>query len=196
MTPLNESKEEEGIVSGVAKRDLLFKSETGTERDLTSLSQKVRSKRSILSHKKEANESSNVVLDANFEWLKYYFRAVEEVKRTILSKLNVKNPATFKEWVQAATEYLITYNNENPLPVLYHVAGCSNIDTSDLSDKPGDQIVLEFSQENTCSKYLSQGLFRMFGPDFIKRPDVSEWLNKEILTDFKQFVANNYTARP
>ncbi len=83
----------------------------------------MKSKRSILSHKKEDNESSNVVLDANFQWLKYYFRAVEEVKRTNLSKLNVKIPATFKECVQAATEYLITYKIENPLLVLCRVAG-------------------------------------------------------------------------
>jgi hypothetical protein len=54
MTPLNESKEKEEIVSRVAKRDLSSKSEAETERDLTSLSQKVRSKRSILSHEKEA----------------------------------------------------------------------------------------------------------------------------------------------
>ena len=85
MTPLNESKEEEGKASGVAKGDLSSKSETKTERDLASLSQNVRSMRSILLHEKEAKESSNVVLDAYFECFKYYFRAVQEVKRTILS---------------------------------------------------------------------------------------------------------------
>ncbi len=154
----------------------------------------MRSKRSILSHDKLANESSNVVLDANFEWLNHYFRAIQEVKKTILSKSNVKNHASFEEWVQAVTDYLISYKNENPLLVLCHVAGCSNVDTYDLSGKPDDHILLEFSQGDTRSKYLSQGLLRMFGPDFIKRPDVSEWLNQEILTDFKQFVANKYTV--
>jgi hypothetical protein len=34
----------------------------------------------------------------------------------------------------------------------------------------------------------------MFGSDFIKRPDISEWLNQEILIDFKQFVANKYST--
>jgi hypothetical protein len=47
---------------------------------------------------------------------------------------------------------------------------------------------------DTRSKYLSQGLLRMFGPDFIKRPDVSEWLKKEILADFKQFVTDKYSV--
>jgi hypothetical protein len=147
-----------------------------------------------MSHEKEAKENSNVVLDANYEWLKYYFRAMQEVKRVILSKSDVKNPTSFEEWVQAATDYLIKYQNENPLLVLCHVAGCSNVDTSDLSGNPGDQILLEFSQGDTHSKYLSQGLLRRFGPDFIKRPDVSEWLNKEILMDFKQFVTNKYSV--
>jgi hypothetical protein len=108
------------------------------------------------------------LLDANFEWLKNYFRAIQEVKRTILSKSNVKNSASFEEWVQAATDYLIAYQNENPLLVSCHVAGCSKVDTSDLSVYPGDQILLEFSQGNTRTKYLSQGLLRMFGPGFIK----------------------------
>ncbi len=106
----------------------------------------------------------------------------------------MKNPTSFEEWVQAATDYLIKYQNENPLLVLYHVAGCSNVGMSNLSGNPGDQILLELSQGNTRSKYLSQGLLRMFGPYFIKRPDVSKWPNKEILTDFKQFVANKYTV--
>ncbi len=48
MTLLNESEEKEGMVSGIAKRDLSFKSETKTERELASLSQSVRSKRSIM----------------------------------------------------------------------------------------------------------------------------------------------------
>jgi len=52
----------------------------------------------------------------------------------------------------------------------------------------------ESKTETDRSKYLSQGLLRMFGPDFIKRPDVSEWLNKEILADFKQFVTDKYSA--
>ena len=78
------------------------------------------------------------------------------------------------------------------LLVLCHVAGFSNLDTTELSGKPDDQILLEFSKGDTHSKYLSQGLVRMFGSDFIKRPDVSEWLNQEILTYFKQFVANKY----
>jgi hypothetical protein len=76
--------------------------------------------------------------------------------------------------------------------VLCHEAGCSNLDTADLSGKPEDEILLEFSQGDTRSKYLSQGLLRMFGPDFIKRLDVSEWPNQDILSDFKQFVANKY----
>jgi hypothetical protein len=79
MTPLEESEEKEGMVSGIAKRDLSFKSETVTERDLASHSQNVRSKRSIISHEKEAKENSNVILDANYEGLKYYFRAMQEV---------------------------------------------------------------------------------------------------------------------
>jgi len=73
MTPLKESEEKEGMVSGIVKRDLSSESETVTERDLASHSQNVRSKRSIISHAKEAKENSNVVLDANYEWLKYYF---------------------------------------------------------------------------------------------------------------------------
>ena len=91
----------------------------------------MRSKRSILSHVKEAKENSNVVQDANFEWLKYYFRAMQEVKKVILSKSDVRNPTSFEEWVQAVTNYLIKYQNENPLLVLCHVAGCSNVDMSD-----------------------------------------------------------------
>jgi hypothetical protein len=89
---------------------------------------------------------------------------------------------------------LIAYQNENLLLVLCHVAGCSNLDTTELFGKPDDQILLEFSKGDTRSKYLSQGLVRMFGSDFIKRPDVSEWLNQEILTYFKQFVANKYSV--
>jgi hypothetical protein len=181
------------MVSGIAKRDLPSEFETVTGRDLISQSQNLRQKRAIISHEK-AKENSNVVLNANFEWLKYYFRAMQEVKKGILSKSDMKNPSSFEEWAQAATEYLVKYQNENPLLVLCHVAGCSNIDMSDLSDNPGDQILLEFSQGDTRSKYLLQGLLRMFGPDFIKRPDVSEWLNKEIPTDFKQFVTDKYSV--
>jgi hypothetical protein len=82
---------------------------------------------------------------------------------------------------------LIKFQNENPLVVLCHVAGCSDSVTADLSGKPEDQILLEFSQKDTHRKYLSQGLLRMLWPDFVKRPEVSEW---EILVDFKQFVAD------
>jgi hypothetical protein len=149
---LTSQKKKKRKFLGIAKRDLSSKSETETERDLASLIQRVRSKRSILSHEKVAKENSNVVLNANFEWLKYYLRAIQEVKRTILSKSDVKNPASFDEWAQAATDYLVAYQNENPLLVLCHVAGCSNVDTSDLSGNPGDQILLEFSQGNTRSK--------------------------------------------
>ena len=115
-------------------------------------------------------------------------------QKKYLVQIECEKSCLFEEWVQAATAYLISYHNVNPLLVLCHVAGCSNLDTSDLSGNPGDQILLEFSQANTHSKYLSQGLLRMFGPDFIKRPDVSEWLNQEILTDFKQFVTNKYSV--
>jgi len=152
----------------------------------------VRSKRSALSHDKIVLDSSNIVLDTNFEWLNRYFKEIQEVKRTILSKSNVVNPASFEELVQDATDYWITYQNKNPGLVLCHEAGCSNLDTADLSGKPEDEILLEFSQGDTRSKYLSQGLLRMFGPDFIKRLDVSEWPNQDILSDFKQFVANKY----
>jgi len=127
----------------------------------------VGSKRSALSHDKIVLESSNIVLDTNFEWLNRYFKEIQEVKRTILSKSNVVNPASFEEWVQDATDYWITYQNKNPGLVLCHEAGCSNLDTADLSGKPEDEILLEFSQGDTRSKYLSQGLLRMFGPDFI-----------------------------
>jgi len=118
----------------------------------------VRSKRSALSHDKIVLESSNIVLDTNFEWLNRYFKEIQEVKRTILSKSNVVNPASFEEWVQDATDYWITYQNKNPGLVLCHEAGCSNLDTADLSGKPEDEILLEFSQGDTRSKYLSQGL--------------------------------------
>jgi hypothetical protein len=151
----------------------------------------VRKKRAIVSYEK-TKENPNVILNANFEWLNNYFRAIQEVKKVVLSKSDMKNPSSFEEWAQAATEYLVKYQNENPLLVLCHVAGCSNVDTSDLSGNPGNQILLEFSQGDTRSKYLSQGLLRMFGPDFIKRPDVSEWLNKEILTDFKKLITDKY----
>ena len=188
---LKELASEKKMVSGVAKRDQ--PSESKTETDSTSQSQNVRQKRAIISHEK-VKENPNAILSASFEWLNNYFKAMQEVKKVILSKSDVKNPSSFEEWTQAATEYLVKYQNENPLLVLCHVAGCSNVDTSDLSGNPGDQILLEFSQGDTRSKYLSQGLLRMFGPDFIKRPDVSEWLNKEILADFKQFVTDKYSA--
>jgi len=194
MLPLlKELASEEKMVSGVAKRDQPSESKTETEKDSTSQSQNVRQKRAIVSHEK-VKENPNAILSASFEWLNNYFKAMQEVKKVILSKSDVKNPSSFEEWTQAATEYLVKYQNENPLLVLCHVAGCSNVDTSDLSGNPGDQILLEFSQGDTRSKYLSQGLLRMFGPDFIKRPDVSEWLNKEILADFKQFVTDKYSA--
>ena len=190
---LKELASEEKMVSGIAKRDQPSESKTETEKDSTSQSQNVRQKRTIVSHEK-VKENPNAILSASFEWLNNYFKAMQEVKKVILSKSDVKNPSSFEEWTQAATEYLVKYQNENPLLVLCHVAGCSNVDTSDLSGNPGDQILLEFSQGDTRSKYLSQGLLRMFGPDFIKRPDVSEWLNKEILADFKQFVTDKYSA--
>ncbi len=188
---LKELASEEKMVSGIAKRDQ--PSESKTETDSTSQSQNVRQKRAIVSHEK-VKENPNAILSASFEWLNNYFKAMQEVKKVILSKSDVKNPSSFEEWTQAATEYLVKYQNENPLLVLCHVAGCSNVDITDLSGNPGDQILLEFSQGDTRSKYLSQGLLRMFGPDFIKRPDVSEWLNKEILADFKQFVTDKYSA--
>jgi len=190
---LKELASEEKMVSGVAKRDQPSEFKTETEKDSTSQSQNVRQKRAIVSHEK-VKENPTAILSASFEWLNNYFKAMQEVKKVILSKSDVKNPSSFEEWTQAATEYLVKYQNENPLLVLCHVAGCSNVDTSDLSGNPGDQILLEFSQGDTRSKYLSQGLLRMFGPDFIKRPDVSEWLNKEILADFKQFVTDKYSA--
>jgi len=136
------------------------------------------------------NKSSDTLLNANFEWLIRYFKEIQDVKRTILAKSDMKNPVSFKDWVKASTDYLVNFQNENPLVVLCHIAGCSDTATANISDKPEDLILLEFSREDTHNKYLSQGLLRMFGPDFVKRPDVSEWLNQEILADFNQFVAN------
>jgi hypothetical protein len=156
----------------------------------------VRSKRSALSHDKIVLDSSNIVLDTNFEWLNRYFKEIQEVKRTILSKSNVVNPASFEEWVQDATDYWITYQNKNPGLVLCHEAGCSNLDTADLSGKPEDEILLEFSQGDTRSKYLSQGLLRIFGPDFIKRLDVSEWPNKITCLTLNSLLPTNIYFKP
>ncbi len=82
---------------------------------------------------------------------------MQEVKKVILSKSDVKHPSSFEEWVQATTEYLIKYQNENPLLVLCHVAGCSNVDTSDLSGNPGDQILLEFSRGTLAANIYHKG---------------------------------------
>ena len=90
IIPFGKSKEKEELVSGVAKRDLSSKSVTMTEKDFASLGLKVRSKRTTLSHDKMVKGSSNIVLDANFEWLNHYFKAIQDGKRAILSKSNVK----------------------------------------------------------------------------------------------------------
>jgi hypothetical protein len=90
IIPFGKSKEKEELMSGVAKRDLSSKSVTMTEKDFASLGLKVKSKRMALSHDKMVKGSSKIVLDANFEWLNHYFKAIQDGKRTILSKSNVK----------------------------------------------------------------------------------------------------------
>ncbi len=57
----------------------------------------VGSKRSALSHDKIVLESSNIVLDTNFEWLNRYFKEIQEVKRTILAKSDMKDPVSFED---------------------------------------------------------------------------------------------------
>jgi hypothetical protein len=110
MLPLlKELASEEKMVSGIAKRDQPSEFETETEKDSTSQSQNVRQKRAIVSH--------DAILSASFEWLNNYFKAIQEVKKVVLSKSDVKYPSSFEEWTQAATEYLVKYQNENPLLV-------------------------------------------------------------------------------
>ncbi len=103
---LKELANKDKMVSGIAKRDQPSEFETETEKDLTSQNKNVRKKRAIVSYEK-TKENPNVILNANFKWLNNYFRAIQEVKKVVLSKSDMTNPSSFEEWAQAATEYLV-----------------------------------------------------------------------------------------